>query len=69
MDTSQIIDAYFDRLEKLLETFDFTRAGHEESMGKDAAGIVAQGIIDRSANDQGGAAASWPPNHPDYTAD
>jgi hypothetical protein len=69
MDASQAITEYFERLEKLLGTFNFTRQGHEESIGKDAAGIVAQGIIDRSVSDQGGPNAAWPQNDPDYTAD
>ena len=67
-DPSFIIEEYFKKLETLLGTFDFTRQGHEESMGKDAAGIVAQGIINRSVNNQGGASAAWPQNDPErYT--
>lgn len=66
--TSQIIVDYFRKLEMLLETFNFTRTGHEESMGKDAAGLVAKGIFDRSENDQGGPTGTWPDNHPAYTS-
>lgn len=70
MSAQQVMYDYFRKLEgKLLDEFNFTRAGHEESIGKDAAGIVAQGIIDRSVNDQGGAAGAWLPNDPDYTAE
>jgi hypothetical protein len=68
-DARQIIDEYFRKLTALIATFNFTRQGHQESMGKDAAGIVAQGIIDRSVNDQGGPTGIWLANDPDYTVD
>jgi hypothetical protein len=69
MDAEQIITAYFRKLEGLVKTFDFTRKGQGESMGKDAAGKVAEGIVDRSAAEQRGVDASFPANDPDYTAD
>lgn len=37
-------------------------------MGKDAAGIVAEGILDRSAADQAGPDGIFPANDPKYTA-
>lgn len=67
MDADQIISEYFRKLAGLVATFDFTRKGQGESMGKDAAGIVAEGIVDRSAAEQRGVDASFPANDPDYT--
>lgn len=67
MDASQAIREYFAKLDALVATFDFTRAGAEESMGKDAAHIVGEGILDRSIQEQGGPDGAWLANDPDYT--
>src|SRR4051794_13882624 len=67
MDASQIIDEYFRKLAGLIDTFNFERKGHGESMGKDAAGIVAEGIVDRSAAEQRGVDGLWRANDPAYT--
>ena len=64
---SQTISDYFKRLEALIATFDFTRQGQNESMGKEAAGIVAEGILDRSISDQAGPDGAWLANDPKYT--
>lgn len=65
---SEVIGDYFRKLEALIATFNFERQGHGESLGKDAAGIVAEGIKDRSVADQGGPDGTWPANDPKYTA-
>jgi hypothetical protein len=67
MDASEIINEYFRKLEALIATFDFTRQGHGESMGKDACGVVAEGIVDRSAADQRGVDDVFPANDSKYT--
>lgn len=68
MDSSQNISDYFGKLGRLIGTFDFTRHGQNESMGKDAAGIAAEGILDRSVADQAGADGVFPENDPEkYT--
>ena len=68
MSASETIRDYFRKLEALIETFNFERQGHGESLGKDAAGIVAESILDRSVADQGGPDGAWLANDPDYTA-
>lgn len=67
MDADQIISEYFQKLAGLVATFNFTRHGHGESMGKDAAGIVAEGILDRSVAEQRGADDFFPDNDSQYT--
>jgi hypothetical protein len=69
MDADQIIHEYFRKLEGLVKTFDFTRKGEGESMGKDAALKVAQGIVNRSAAQQAGVDGIFLANDPKYTAD
>jgi len=65
---SEVIHAYFLKLEGLIDKFDFTRQGHGESLGKEAAAHVADGIRDRSVKEQGGPDGAWPANEPKYTA-
>jgi hypothetical protein len=66
-DPSSVIRAYFAKLANLIETFNFTRPGKDESMGKDAAHKIAEGIFDRSINEQGGPEGPWPENDEEYT--
>jgi hypothetical protein len=66
-DPSSVIRAYFAKLANLIETFNFTRPGKDESMGKDAAHKIAVGIFTRSREEQGGPEGPWPENDPDYT--
>jgi hypothetical protein len=63
-----IIDEYFRDLNALIATFNFTRKGREKALGREAAQLVAEGIVDRSAKKQGGADNNWPPNSAKYTA-
>jgi hypothetical protein len=67
-EASEIIRESFHKLEGLIATFDFTRQGQGESMDKDAAGIVAEGILDRTVNDQAGVDGIFIANDPKYTA-
>lgn len=68
-DVQEIVSRYFHDLNALVDTFNFTRPGRERSLGLDAVHIVAEGIVDRSAKNQGSASGNpWPPNRADYTA-
>lgn len=67
-EASDNIRDYFQKLERLVATFDFTRRGQGESMGKDVAGIVAEGILDRSVAEQRGVDGTFPSNDDAYTA-
>lgn len=64
-----IIGEYFQYLNGVIATFNFTRKGKEKALGREAAQIVAEGIVDRSVGKQGGANSTWPANDPKYTAD
>jgi hypothetical protein len=64
-----IIDEYFRDLNELIATFNFTRKGREKALGREAAQLVAEGIVERSVKKQGGADNSWTPNSAKYTAD
>lgn len=66
-DASDRIRLYFHHLAELIESFNFKRQGRDKSMGRDAAQLVAEGIVSRSAQDQGGPDEKWPPNTDDYT--
>lgn len=51
MNGSSNIDDVERWIQEQLDKIDFTRAGVEESLGRDLAGVVAQGIVDRSRPD------------------
>lgn len=54
-------------LDKIIDGIDFTMPGRDKSLGRDLAGVVAQGIIDRSvpvAVDPGG--TPWDDNEDPY---
>lgn len=67
-DVQEIVSRYFHDLNALIATFNFTRRGRERALGLDAAHIVAEGIVDRSAAKQGGASGQWQGNDAEYTA-
>jgi hypothetical protein len=66
-DIGEIIRAYFANLERLIATFDFTRQGRHEALGKEAAYLVADEIQIRSSRDQRGPDGHFPPNGAAYT--
>lgn len=43
-----------------IDSFDFTRPGIDQSLGRDTANAVCQGIADRSRNLRKGADTNWP---------
>ncbi len=56
-------------LDRLVDGFDFERPGKDQSLGRDLAGVVANGIRDRSVPDCVAPDQSiWPANERDYAA-
>jgi hypothetical protein len=49
-------------LKRWLAEYNFQRPGHQQSMGRDIAGAVVDGISDRSDRDGKGKDDVWPPN-------
>lgn len=67
MTASDAFAEYINKLKALIETYDFTRPGRDQSLGRDAANKVAELILDRSVRDQGGPDGTWPANKDTYT--
>lgn len=54
---------------ELMDGFSFQIPGKDQSLGRDLAGIAAQGIVDRSVTEQAGPNfQGWRANDPKYTA-
>ncbi len=49
-------------LEGWLDSFDFTRPGREQSLGRDVANKVVERIAERAVNDRKGAESEWDAN-------
>lgn len=61
------IDEIGSWLDQLVDTYNFTRPGTDQSLGRDLAGVVAQGIQDRTVADQTDAnGGPLKPNEPKY---
>jgi hypothetical protein len=61
MSTSNI-DQVIAYLEQFANTFDFTRKGIDQSLGRDVKKLAAQTMRDRSLQDRTGFGTAWPPN-------
>jgi hypothetical protein len=62
------VDQVMNWVDGLVDSFDFTLPGKDESLARDLAGLVAQGIFDRSAEARGADGTPWPPNERKYRA-
>ncbi len=69
VDASDNSDQVGQWLDQLVDTFQFDTPGKDQSLGRDLAGVVAEGIRDRSVPDAKAADGStWPPNVPKWAA-
>jgi hypothetical protein len=55
-------------LEGFVDSFDFTRPGIDQTLGRDVKGLAAQRIYDRAITTKGGVSGPWPENEPVYAA-
>jgi|GEM_PF-2915897 len=68
-DDNSNIDEVGQWISGILEGIDFTMPGADQSLGRDMAGVVANGIIDRSVPDaQAPDGSTWAANEPEYAA-
>lgn len=66
--TSNILE-FEAEFRELIDGFNFSLPGKDQSLGRDLAGIAAAGIVDRSVSEQAGPNfQAWRPNNPKYTA-
>jgi hypothetical protein len=49
-------------LRGFVDSFDFTRPGKEQSLGRDVAGRIVERIADRAVKERRGANSKWQPN-------
>lgn len=67
MDDSSNIDEVSLWLDGILDSIKFDMPGRDQSLGRDLAGVVAEGIADRSVPDAVGPdGEEWPENHEPY---
>lgn len=66
MDDSDNLDTVMGQLTAIINSFDFTRPGADESLGKDCAMAIAQDIVDQSARQQTPDQQDFPRNAPEY---
>jgi hypothetical protein len=59
MPGSHNVDSVFDDVKNLIDSFGFTTTVEGKTMGLDCAGIIADGIIARSIDEQRGADGPW----------
>jgi hypothetical protein len=62
------IDQVVSWLENWVNSYDFTRPSKDQSLGRDIATKVVEGIERRSSDQNQGATTVWPPNAPTYAA-
>jgi hypothetical protein len=68
METSNISDV-MSNLKGVIDGFNFTVKGADQSLGRDVAKLIVKRIADRSLSDQGPAGGGeWPKNAPAYAA-
>ena len=60
------IHAVVDALRQWVDGIDFTRQGKDKSLGRDCAGVIVEGIMERGLQDQSGPDGIWLANDPAY---
>ena len=60
------VNEVVDSLDAITDSFDFTVPGADQSLGRDVAKRVVQGIYDRSLEERRGATSPWKQNEAKY---